>query len=81
MGAVLGLTGLICISAVEFSEVQKKYQEVPTWSYTLPNRAVVQVWENRDTGTSTIVYLNRLGRICIMDAGTKNQKKPEERDG
>ena len=76
---ILGLTGLVCLSMGEFVGLQGRYKEVPVWSYTLPNKTIVQVWENKETGTSTIVYLNRIGRVCVLDIDTK--KKMEPRDG
>lgn len=79
----LGVTGLICLSIAEYMVLQNRYHEVPVWSHTPPNKTVVQVWENKLTGSSTIVYLNKIGRVCVLDIGQGKPSKETEkkRDG
>jgi hypothetical protein len=57
----------ISMSITEYSSMMEKHGEKPAWTHELPDKTVIQKWENPKTGTGTIAYMTRAGGVCVLE--------------
>lgn len=65
----------ICADTQSFVDTMRNYGEKPTFIGVGKENDVVSVWENKETGTFTIITTSSDGSVsCVLSAGEVPQK-------